>query len=375
MSGPHVLIAGALASKAGHGGEAWVRLGWIAGALRLGCDVTFVEVAEMSAASTAASYFDDVVEWSGMTGHAALLDPDGCTVRGPAAAELEEIAASANLLIDVSGTLRGGPVIDRLRRAVRRRAYVDVDPGYTQLWAAEGLLGDHLTEYTLHLTVGDAVARCGLPQNDLTWHPIRPPIDLDQWPTAAGRTGVLSTIASWRGAYGPLVIDGQLLGGKVHQFRRLRDLPRAVPQRCEVALDIHPADAADAAALQDGGWDVLDPGPLTRTPEAYRCFIQSAAGELSVAQGMYVGTQCGWISDRTAAYLASGKPAVVQDTGFGAELRTGGLLPFRTQQDAVDACRQIDRDPIGYARAARSLAEQHFAADRVVARVLDLAGV
>jgi hypothetical protein len=374
MSRPHVLVSGALAGKAGHGGEAWVRLGWIAGAQR-GCDVTFVEVAEVSHESTAASYFDDVVEWSGLTGRAALLDPDGRTVRGIAATELEEIAASADLLIDISGTLRGGPVIDRLRRAVRRRAYVDVDPGYTQLWAAEGLLGDHLTEYTLHLTVGDAVARCGLPQNDLTWHPVRPPIDLDQWPTAAGRAGVLSTIASWRGAYGPLVIDGQTFGGKVHQFRRLRNLPRAVPQRCEVALDIHPADAADVAALRDGGWDVLDPRPLTHSPDAYRCFIQSADGELSVAQGMYVGTQCGWISDRTAAYLASGKPAVIQDTGFDAELRTGGLLPFRTQQDAVDACREIARDPIGHAAAARSLAEQYFAADRVVAHVLDLAGV
>ncbi len=364
-----------MAAKPGNGGEAWVRLAWVRGLEQLGYDVRFVEVADVPAAGPAADWFSAVTEWAGLAGRASLLGPEGTSLMGPDVSALTAVAGAADLLLDVSGNVRGGPVIDALRGSFRRRVYIDVDPGYTQLWAARGLLGDHLADYDLHLTVGDAVATCGLPSAGVTWHGIRPPVVLADWPVAGGEPAVLSTIATWRGAFGPLEHHGRALGTKVHEFRRLAAVPRQVPQRCEVALNIHAADAADVETLRDGGWQVRDPAPLTGTPAAYRSFVQASGGELSAAQGVYVGTRCGWTSDRTAAYLASGKPAVVQDTGFGPELRGSALLPFSTPKEAVAACREVARDPAGYAAAARELAEQHFGSGRVLAGVLDLAGI
>lgn len=375
MSPPVVVVAGAMAAKPGNGGEAWVRLGWVRGLQQLGCDVRFVEVADVPPAGAAVEWFSAVTGWAGLAGRASLLDPQGTSLVGPDASALADVAGVADLLLDVSGNLRGGSAVDALRGSVRRRAYVDVDPGYTQLWAARGLLGDHLADYDLHLTIGDAVATCGLPTAGVRWHGIRPPVVLADWPVTGGHPAVLSTVATWRGAFGPVELDGRSLGTKVHEFRRLAAVPHQVPQRCEVALDIHAADAADVDQLRDGGWEVRDPAALTGTPAAYRSFIQASGGELSAAQGVYVGTACGWTSDRTAAYLASGKPAVVQDTGFGPELRGSALLPFSSPRQAAAACREVARDPAGYSAAARDLAEQHFASDRVLAGVLDLAGL
>jgi hypothetical protein len=373
MSAPLVVVAGALASKAGHGGEAWVRLGWIRGLQELGCEVAFVEVANVPAVSPAADWFTAVTSWAGLGGRAALLTPAGNSLRGPDVDTFSLLAADADMLIDISGNLRGGPAVHELRRIFRRRVYVDVDPGYTQIWDAGGLLGDQLDHYDTHLTVGDAVASCGLPTCGRRWHAVRPPVSLADWPVHAGRPDVLTTVASWRGPFGMLEHAGRQLGGKAREFRRLVGLPREVPQACEVALDAHPADAADVQALADGGWTVLDPGETTASPQRYRSFVQSGTAEISAAQGVYVGTRCGWVSDRTAAYLASGKPAVVQDTGFAPSLRGSAILPFDTPAQAAAACRQVARDPAGYAAAARSLAEEHFAAARVVGHVLDLA--
>ena len=365
-----VVVAGALANKPGNGGEAWVRLTWLRGIADLGVDVHLVEQADVPGDGREAAWFDAVTAEAGLTGRATLLDARGEPLRGPGVAELAEGGA---VEVDLSGTLADPGLVARFRR----RTYVDLDPGWTQLWDAAGLLGDVLDRYDTHLTVGDAVDRCGLPLSRRHWRPVRPLVLLSDWDAAPAAAGApLTTVASWRSPSGTMPYDGRELGGKARSWRPLAGLPSAVPQACTAVVAAHPADDGDLARLRAGGWDVLAPSAVA-TPADYRAFVHASSGELSVAQELYVATRCGWTSDRTAAYLASGRPAVVQDTGFSRSLRDSpALRPFDTCEQAVAACRELAAAcPQELAAAARALAEREFSTRTVLPRVLDLAGV
>ena len=124
--------------------------------------------------------------------------------------------------------------------------------------------------------------------------------------------------------------------------------------------------------LIKSGWNAVSARHLTRDPQSYQAFIRDSKAEFSVAKHGYVTTQCGWFSDRSAGYLASGRPVVVQDTGFSRFLPYGrGLLPFRSRAEAVDALRRLDHDYSGHCRAARAIAEEHFDARLVLGRLLE----
>jgi hypothetical protein len=180
----------------------------------------------------------------------------------------------------------------------------------------------------------------------------------------------LTTVGSWRGGYGRVEQDGELHGQKAHEFRKLAELPRATDVVLEAALAFDTEDVADRERLVAGGWRLRDPESTADTG-LYRSYVSSSAGELSPAQGVYVATRTGWFSDRTACYLASGRPAVVQATGLDGHLPTGdGLLTFTTPADA-DACIDDLRERYpGHRAAARALAETHLAADVVLERLL-----
>jgi hypothetical protein len=199
---------------------------------------------------------------------------------------------------------------------------------------------------------------------------------LDQWPVANQPTKRgCSTIASWRGAYGRLEFGGRTFGQKAHEFRKFIELPRRADQHFEIALDIHAAEQNDIALLEEHGWQLSDPAEIA-SPDAYQTYIHTSTAEFSVAQGIYVETGSGWFSDRTACYLASGRPALVQDTGFSRELPVGeGLLTFRSLHEAVEGAHQIMANYPRHRRAARDIAEQFFSSDRVLGRILDESGV
>ena len=370
MASSTAVVAGALASKPHNGGEAWVRLSWLLGLRRLGFDVVFVEELE-SCPPDACAWFDEVTRAFGIADRSLLAR--GEAVAGLSRTELLERLDGAALLVNVSGNLRD----DELHSRCRRRVYVDVDPGYTQLWHRAGAdVG--LERHDLHVTVGLRVGTsgCELPVDGIRWRPLPPPVVLDQWPVVPAPPGRFTTVASWRGGYGRVRNGSTLHGQKAHEFRRLADLPRSSGHVCEAALAIGDSDAADRDRLVDGGWLLVDAASVAARPESFRDYVQGSAAELSPAQGIYVETSCGWIGDRTARYLASGKPAIVQDTGLTAALPTGeGLLCFRT---AAEAARAADRVIDGYdahARAARDLAEQVFDSDRVIGSMLEDAGV
>src|SRR5262249_37421086 len=127
---------------------------------------------------------------------------------------------------------------------------------------------------------------------------------------------------------------------------------------------------------RDHGWHVVDPRVVASGPDAFRRFVQASRAEFSVAQGIYVETRSGWFSERSVRYLASGRPVLVQDPGFGRNLPVGeGLQAFRTMEEAVAAAERIARDHATHCRAARSIAEAHFDSDRVLVRLLEETGL
>lgn len=379
-----ILVSGGVANKHLHGGSAWVRMSWAEGLRSLGFDVLFVEQLDERHAvdaagrpaaigdSANAAVFEAAMEAFGFTGSSALLGSDGTSVRGLSREEILDRAAGAELLVNVSGHLRQ----PELLALARQRVFVDLDPGYTQVWMEQG--HDVGTSgHDMYFTVGANVGtdRCAIPDGGVRWRPIRQPVVLERWPVVEGGFTRFTTVASWRGAYGPIAWNGREYGVKAHEFRRFADVPRRAGLPFEVVLDMHAADEGDAVRLRDGGWATMRPETTAGTG-AFARYVQGSGAEFSAAQGIYVHTRSGWCSDRTVRYLASGRPAIVQDTGQADTLPVGeGLLTFSTPEEAIARAQELVADHARHCAAARRLAEDHFAPGRALAPLLEAAGV
>lgn len=382
-----VLVSGAIANKYRNGGAAWTRLSWTLGFKRLGFQVHFLEQLDPGSCVDASGaitnfedslnlqYFQQVVEQFSLTDSAALVYGDGEKTWGMSYGEVLDLADGADLLVNISGHLRIAPLIHRLRRKV----YIDLDPGFTQFWAASGNPGLNLSGHDWHFTIGENIGTpgCPIPTGGYRWRPTRQPVVLDLWPVAHDACrGRFTTVASWRGPYGRVEYGGKTFGLKVHEFRKFVQMPRKAPGVFEIALDIHPADRRDLRWLRRHGWQIVNPEVVVPDPVAFRGYVQGSSAEFSVAQGIYVETQSGWVSDRTVRYLASGRPALVQDTGFSRNYQVGhGLVPFRTLKGAVSGAAEIMRDYESQCRAARALAEELFDSDKVLGRLIEEVGV
>lgn len=384
------VVAGALANKPWSGGEAWVRLSWIRGLQRLGWEVVFVEQIASAGCVDALGrpaaweesenrrFFDRVVADFSLAGSAVVIVDGGRVFHGMSRDELLDRAASARLLLNISGHLDWPPLFDRLAN----RVYLDIDPGFTQFWQAQSTPGARLEGHDAYYTVGRNVgaADCCIPTCGIRWRHVLPPVVLDDWPVAAADgsaetldrgAGRFTTVASWRGPFGPIVHEGRTFGLKVHEFRKFLDLPTRTGLPFAIALAIHPADAADRDRLLASGWRLADPAAVAADPHAFRDYVSGSLAEFSVAQGVYVDTHSGWFSDRTVRYLAAGRPAVVQDTGFNRHLPTGtGLMTFRTPAEAAAAAADVVARYDEHRIAARAIAELHFDSDRVLSALL-----
>jgi hypothetical protein len=381
------VFGGAFARVPGQGGLVWMVLQYVLGLRRLGHQVVLIEPlaeADLRPAgspldvSDNAREFRRVVEAFGIEGSAALLLAGGERPVGLDRESLERAVADADLVIDVAGGLSALGGLIPLER-VPVRVYLDVDPGFTQLWHAVEGIDMRFDGYTRFATVGltfesggHAVPACGI-----DWISTPQPVVLDHWPVA-GRVErpALTTVANWRG-YGSIrAEDGRVYGQKAHSLRRFIDLPRRTGASFELALAIDPGEPADLEALAANGWRLCDPAEVAATPQAYRRFVQGSRGELGVAKSGYVEGRCGWFSDRSVCYLASGRPVIAQETGFSEALPVGaGLFAFETAEDVEWALEELARDERGHRRAARAVAEEYFESDRVLGRLLSRVGV
>jgi hypothetical protein len=368
-------------------GYAWQALHYLAGLRALGFDAYFYE-------DTAhyADCFDPVSGEMGMLRPAAIDFAAGffadhgfgerwifwdaqrdCYV-GRSAAEARDVLGAARLLVGLS-------TVNRLPRQVgRRRVFVDIDPGVTQIQAErDAAVRELLGEYDVHFTIGENIGRpgCAVPSGAWTWNPTRQPIACELWqPLGVETDAPLTTIGRWdeRGRVQEWA-GARYSWSKRDEWLRFLDLPRRSGAAFELAMDAE-KNPGDHELLGAHGWAVVDPLAVSTDATRYRDYIRSSRGEFSVAKALNVQLATGWFSDRSACYLAAGRPVVVQDTGFRTALPVGaGLLTFRTLDEAVESVRSVVSDWELHSAAARRIAEQCFAAKWVLAELLDRAGV
>ena len=368
MSGQlRILVSGMLAGSPGQGGATWALLQYILGFQRLGHVVHFVEQMP-ERREESARYFDHVVDAFGLRSVASLLDSEGTI--GPPYDEVLDWARSADVLVNISGLLQG-----ELATHSPVRVYLDVDPGFTQLWHAVEGIDMRLDGHTHFVTVGQSIGceGCEIPTCDREWLPTLQPVVLDEWPAESEMLhDAFTSVGNWRG-YGSIEHDGVRYGQRAHSFRELFELPERTEKSLLLALAIHPEEQKDLAALRASGWSMLDPTLVAATPHDYRKFVAGSRGELGVAKSGYVNSRCGWFSDRSCCYLASGRPVLAQDTGFSAHLPVGaGLLAYSSIEGAVAGLDEMRRNYEEHAAAARALAEEHLDSDRVLTRLLEL---
>jgi hypothetical protein len=365
--GLRVLVSGMLAGEPGQGGASWAVLQYLLGLRRLGHRPVLVEPVQPEAAPVA-DYFGDICIGFGIDEAALLLTGTRKTI-GLTYRRLLALSHEADVLLNVSGMLTDEALLDR----VPVRAFLDLDPAFNQLWHLQGTdMG--FARHTHFVTVGLALGGrgCDVPTLGLPWITTLPPVVLEQWPMAEGppRRG-FTTVGHWR-SYGRVEHRGVRYGLKAHSLRALLALPAATGTAFELALAIHPAERDDLRALDEHGWQLVDPAVVAATPARYQAFIAESLAELGIAKQGYVVSRSGWFSDRSACYLAAGRPVLAQETGFSRYLPTGeGLLVFTTLEEAAEGVRRILADPARHRRNARRLAEEHLDADRVLAGLID----
>jgi hypothetical protein len=371
MSAERVVVAGAVARRPRVGGSAWAFLQYLLGFRRLGWDVLFLDwVEEEDEAS--AEWLRSVLEPFGLP-FSLLARDTGAAVAGLPRELALARTSSAAFLLNVNGYLDDEEVL----AAAQRRVFLDIDPGFGQMWYALGL-ADVFAGHDVFLTVGENVGRagCEIPTCRVEWIPTRPPVVLDHWRAGPDGGRRFTTVGAWRGPFGPIDFGGKRYGLRAHEFRKLASLPSVCGREFEAALDIEATDEADQALLEEGGWRLVDPCAVAGDPWAYRRYIHGSGAELTAAKNIYVETRSGWFSDRSVCYLASGKPVLAQDTGLADLYPTGeGLLTFSSLDGAVAGVEEISGRYAAHARSARALAEEYFDSDKVLTRLLGKVGV
>jgi hypothetical protein len=257
----------------------------------------------------------------------------------------------------------------------RRRLYVESDPFSSQVKFAEGEtnMRELLSAHDTHFTFGENIGKpgCGIPIGPFEWHPTRQPVVIDLWDDGERPTRQeWTTITTWKNNVKDVEYEGETYyWTKDREFAKVIDLPRRTLVPLEVAVD-----AEELAVLRNNGWRQVDAVGISSDCDRYRDYITSSRGEFTVARDQYVRPNTGWFSDRTACYLAAGRPVVTQETGFSEVLPTGsGLLAFRDGEEAKQALELVESDYERHASDARAIAHEYFEASKVLGALLDAA--
>jgi len=284
--------------------------------------------------------------------------------------DVRNLCREAAVAVSVSSTTW----LEELREC-QKRIFIDIDPGFTQFKmsptpniSCPGYASPY--DFNFHFTFGERIGQpdCPIPTRGLRWHPIRQPLARELIePRFTPQAKRFTTVMSWT-AYGSVEYQGVTYGQKNVEMLKFLDLPRRSGEVFEIALG---GVGAPAQQLQDAGWIITEALAATLSVDAYLDYIGNSRGEFSVAKDGYVKTRCGWFSDRTVGYLASGKPVIVQDTGFSEFLPCGeGLFAFQTAEDVAGAINEIGKDYDRQCRAARQIAEEYFDSQKVLTAML-----
>jgi hypothetical protein len=352
---------------------------WALGLRELGCEVWIVDAinsAELSPpasrglASPQEEFWKALVEEFDFHGHECLLI-DG---NSPSLEAFREFAAGADLFINYSGQFARLDFFG----AGTVKAYLDVDPAFTQLWVEVFGSDMNLGGHDVFLTVGTTMnsPEALLPKLNREWISVLPPVVASFWRQKLGhssedlRASAWTTVAHWYG-YNELEWNGRRYAGKRESMMAMRLLPQHVAKPFVIATDVAPG-WEDYIAFTQAGWQLVAATEVCRSVTSYLRFIAQSRGEIGIAKEGYVVSRAGWMSDRSVVYLALGRPVVCQDTGWTKAVAPGpGLLAFRDLNDCARAIRSIEDDYETHCRAAQSLADTTFSPPGVLRPLLE----
>jgi hypothetical protein len=389
MTRLRVVVLG-MAGRVPFAGVAWQTLHYLEGLRRLGHDVRYVEDTgewpfdvERNTITADPGYTVDylqrVMAWGGFRDRwVYVAASEARRVYGASESAARQALDATDVLINLSGAT----VLRDEHRRVPVRIYLETDPVLPQLELAGGRQWtiEHLAAHTHHFTFGENLGRadCEVPEVSVPYRATRQPVVLDWWQPPAVEddpTALFTTIASWRQTDKDVEWRGQTLRwSKDERFALVLDLPRRTRARFELALAS--VDDRSLARLTAHGWRVIDAIALTKDLLPYREYVGASGAEFTVAKAQNVCLRSGWFSDRSACYLAAGRPVVTEDTAFGHVLPVGrGLLAFRTLDEAAAAVESVMARYAAHRQAAREIAHEYFAAERVLADLLSGAGL
>jgi hypothetical protein len=376
-----IVLAAVISLEPFSPGMAWNWLQHAIGFRRLGHDVTFVEQVDPSwcvdAAGEPCEYersvnrarFIELMSRFDLLASACQLSDGGERTTGLSRAELVAAAREADVLINMSGHVTADWVLE----SVRRRVYVDQDPVFTQLWHAEYGADLDFNRHDAFATVGLNIGtgHSPIPDCGLRWIHVLPPVVPDLWRSDMDLSSRrFTTVASWAG-YKDLAYQGETYSSKYEEFGRFADLPERVGQELEVALNGYRDADRGVSLLRERGWKLEDARRVGGL-DGYADYLRRSRAEIGVAKNAYVKGRSGWFSDRSAHYLASGKPVLAQSTGFEHRLPTEqGLLTFSTVDEAAEGVERINADYAAHCRAARAFAEEHLDYRKVLLPLLE----
>jgi hypothetical protein len=368
-----ILVAGIIA-RYPFGGVTWCSLMYLLGLRALGHEVLYIEDTgecvydpvqntRSEDPSYGTRYINSALEPFGLSDRWSFVNYDR-SYHGVSHEGVRAFCADADLFINLSG---GAWFWRDEYVRIPHRVFIDSDPVFTQLAIAkaEGWYVDFFRGFSRLFTFGANIGTpaCSVPTGEFTWHKTRQPIVLDLWRTdAAPRRDRFRTVMTWK-----IESFADVDGNKDKEFIRFIDLPGRTSERFELAVN------GPHGLLREHGWETVDAMAASRSLWDYRDFIRESKAEFGVAKHAYVSTRSGWFSDRTECFLAAGRPALVQDTGWSAHLPSdAGLLPFTTPEEALDGVERIAGDWAAHSRRASEIADEHFDASRVLQRLIEV---
>ena len=322
------------------------------------------------------AYLRRIMEHYGFGGRWAYWDAINNVRYGLPCDRIRSLCAEAAAVINLCGATR----LRDEHLACPVRIMIDTDPVYEQMKYAKADQASraYLDAHTHFFTYGENLGApdCPVPLCGVPWRPTRPPVDLRLWPALRDTPACFTTIGTWENRGKNIEFEGsQYVWSKHVNFLQFLDLPRRRPRTC-FRMAMLPPDEHVRAAIEGCGWGVVDPRPISADMSRYHDFITHSGGELTVTKDIYVRPNSGWFSDRSACYLAAGRPVVTMRTGFSKFYPVGrGLFEYTTHEEALAAIDAITADYPSHSREARTLAREYFSADRVLAALLAATGL